>query len=109
MSMNFRIKDLLITVLPKDDDGGCGGSRTCDAGCSSNATGCTAKSGGDISDPDWLIDPAELTEIKIALQQVMARIDIALYKRQMMPKNNEERKLLQEKLEQAVSALKQKG
>jgi len=101
MNLNFRIKDLLITVLPTNL------GTDCDAGCSNPGSGCTNNSGGDRGDPDWLIDPAELIEMKGALQQIVARIDVALYNRRILPESEKEKGMLREKLTEALDQLKE--
>src|SRR5258708_31924936 len=101
MNLNFRIKDLLITVLPdiRND---------CDAGCSNPGSGCTNNSGKDQGDTTWLIDPAELVEMKGALQQMAARIDVALYNRQILPESEKEKEMLESKLTDVLTQLKQR-
>ena len=101
MNLNFRIKDLLITVLPTNL------GTDCDGGCSNPGSGCTNNSGGDRGDPDWLIDPAELIEMKGALQQIVARIDVALYNRKTLPDSEKEKGMLREKLTEALNQLKE--
>jgi len=98
MNQNFRIKDLLITILPKEAQEGCDPS--CDMGTHPDCTMGTNK-----DDRDWAIDPAELAEMKGALQQIIARIDVALYNRQILPESGKEKEMLQSKLESALILL----
>ncbi len=100
--MNFRIKDLLITVLPQNRAMDCDPS--CDMGTHPECTMGTKKD----YNMDGAIDPAELLEMQIALRQVIARIDVALYNRQQFPETIKDRELLESKLNEAITELKRK-
>src|SRR5579863_9168160 len=101
MSTNFRILDLLITVLPGNNIAGdCDPS--CDMGTHPNCT-----MGTDQKVFSTVIDPAELIEMKATLQQIVASIDVALYNRQILPSTKNEKEMLRAKLFNALNELKE--
>lgn len=71
---SFRVRDLMISVLPKglaDDASGCPAC-TCAAGCSSDASSCTNTSGHVVID-DWT-EVYVLPELRALLGQALASV-----------------------------------
>lgn len=121
--MNYRIKDLIITIVPEhmkisDCDGGSSGGCTgtcsnadsdCPGGCSNGDTKfCGSSTSKDMSDPwDKIIDPADLVEMKSMLEHAVARFDAMTNKEEPKKVSKEEAEVLEKKLLSALTAIKE--
>lgn len=67
----FRVRDLMVTVLPTAESGGCdaGVSRDCPGGCSNSSTKFPSEPGTD------RILPAELAQLQALLRLTVARAE----------------------------------
>ena len=102
--MNFRIKDLMVSVLPNLND--CS-INDCPAGCSESRTDtCTANTGSKNCDFDfdkrkWI----EIYELKAMLQYSLAKLSAIEEESKMQPSSIEEIDLLERKLKEATAEL----
>lgn len=102
--MPFRIKDLIISVVPLVPGplvaGDCGGAQSC-----SGSSECTAATGhGQVSEA-CQIDPGEIEEMGALLEQAVAVYQVASQRYRQAPQTIEQIETLERKLEGALSEL----
>jgi hypothetical protein len=108
--MAFKVRDLMISVIPSHGLGG--DCNDCTGACSNSDTDCPGGCSNADSKfhtegcPEWVIDPGDLVELQGLLKSALARIELVGSQPVLRPRTRREADELEAKLVGALETLR---